>query len=55
VLERGRADCLVELITAGAATTAPIAPFRPERFAEGNLIVGNDYQLPPDGGRALVH
>jgi sarcosine oxidase subunit beta len=35
--------CIAELILQGAATTAPIAPFRPERFAEGDLIQGDDY------------
>lgn len=32
--------CLAELITSGAATTADITPFRPERFTSGNLIYG---------------
>jgi sarcosine oxidase, subunit beta len=35
--------CIAELITKGAAETAPIEPFRYGRFAEHDLIVGNDY------------
>jgi sarcosine oxidase subunit beta len=38
--------CVAELVTEGAATTAPIAPFRLARFAEGDPILGNDYSLP---------
>lgn len=57
--------CLAELIVAGAATTAPIAPFRLARFAEGDSIHGNDYALPPEAvdqrevaelrGQSLIH
>lgn len=57
--------CLAELVTRGAAETAPIAPFRPGRFADGQPIAGNEYELPPetidaDGvsalmGRGLIH
>lgn len=52
--------CVAELITTGAATTAPIAPFRLARFAEHDPILGNDYSLP-DGlaaqlkRNALIH
>jgi sarcosine oxidase, subunit beta len=35
--------CIAELIVNGSATTAPIEPFNYNRFAGGNLIVGNDY------------
>lgn len=35
--------CIAELILNGAATTAPIEPFRPQRFAEEDLILGDDY------------
>lgn len=57
--------CLAELVTRGAAETAPIEPFRPGRFAEGAPIVGNEYELPPEAidadgvgallGRGLIH
>lgn len=57
--------CLAELVTRGAAETAPIEPFRPGRFAEGEPLAGEDYDLPPetidaDGvgallGRGLIH
>ena len=57
--------CLAELITTGETRTAPIAPFRLARFAEGDLIAGNDYELPEEAidrrertlllGRGLVH
>ncbi len=52
--------CVAELITEGAAYTAPIAPFRLARFAENDPILGNDYALP-DGlaaqlkRNALIH
>jgi sarcosine oxidase subunit beta len=51
--------CLAELVTRGAAETAPIEPFRPGRFAEGQPIAGDDYELPPeaiaaDGVSALL-
>jgi sarcosine oxidase subunit beta len=44
--------CIAELIVGGAATTAPIEPFRYERFAENDLIQGNDYA--PIVGRSGV-
>ena len=52
--------CVAELITTGAATTAPIAPFRLARFAENDPILGNDYALPGDlsarlSKDALIH
>jgi len=57
--------CIAELITTGEATTAPIKPFRFERFADNDLIVGDEYSLPSDAvdneqveflrGRGLVH
>jgi sarcosine oxidase, subunit beta len=57
--------CIAELITTGQAATAPIAPFRLARFAEGDLITGNEYTLPEEAidrreraillGRGLVH
>jgi glycine/D-amino acid oxidase-like deaminating enzyme len=57
--------CIAELITTGQATTAPIAPFRLARFAESDLITGNEYTLPEEAidrreraillGRGLVH
>ncbi len=40
--------CVAELITVGAATTAPLAPCRLARFAEHDPILGNDYALPGD-------
>lgn len=46
--------CVAELITTGAATTAPIAPFRLARFAENDPIVGNDYSLPQLFERAAL-
>ncbi len=40
--------CIAELVVHGASETAPIEPFRFARFAEQDLIVGNDYEpLPP--------
>lgn len=50
--------CVAELITAGAATTAPIEPFRPTRFEEGDPIRHDSYALPAEalrGGAGLVH
>jgi sarcosine oxidase, subunit beta len=57
--------CLAELVTRGAAETAPIEPFRPGRFGEGRPLTGDEYELPPetiDGegtgallGRGLIH
>jgi sarcosine oxidase, subunit beta len=47
--------CVAELITAGAATTAPIEPFRYERFAEQDLIVGNDYAPIPNRDGVSPH
>lgn len=44
--------CMAELILQGAATTAPIEPFRPQRFAENDLIRGDDYA--PITGRSGV-
>jgi len=38
--------CLAELITAGAATTAPIGPFRLARFDDGDPIANEAYSLP---------
>jgi hypothetical protein len=38
--------CMAELITHGAARTAPIHAFRPTRFAEGEPIQGVEYHLP---------
>lgn len=40
--------CMAELIVNGAAITAPIRPFRLDRYVEGEPIVGNDYRLPRD-------
>ncbi len=45
--------CVAELVTAGAAVTAPLAPFRLARFAEGTPIRGNDYALPGDLAASL--
>lgn len=42
--------CVAELITGGAATTAPIAPFRLARFAEQAPIPDNAYRLPAIAG-----
>ena len=49
--------CLAELITAGAATTAPLEPFRPTRFAESDPIRHEGYVLPDEAvrGPGLVH
>lgn len=41
--------CLAELIVDGKATSAPIEPFRPTRFAEGQPLSGLEYSLPADG------
>jgi sarcosine oxidase subunit beta len=38
--------CLAELITVGAATTAPLEPFRVGRFGDGDLIENEAYSLP---------
>jgi sarcosine oxidase subunit beta len=41
--------CVAELIVDGKASTAPIEPFRPTRFAEGRPLSGAEYSLPADG------
>lgn len=41
--------CMAELIVDGKASTAPIEPFRPTRFAEGQPLSGAEYSLPADG------
>jgi sarcosine oxidase subunit beta len=38
--------CLAELITEGRARTVDISAFRPERFAEGQLIAGRHPYAP---------
>ena len=45
--------CMAELITKGKATTVDIRPFRLGRFADGDLIVGDEYRLPPESGHRL--
>jgi len=57
--------CMAELIVDGKASTAPIEPFRPTRFAEGEPLSGAEYTLPSDGvypeafdelsARGLIH
>lgn len=41
--------CMAELIVDGKASSAPIEPFRPTRFAEGEPLSGAEYTLPSDG------
>lgn len=51
-------SCIAELIVDGHATTAPIEPFAPDRFANGRLIENNAYWIGggSDSSRdALVH
>jgi sarcosine oxidase subunit beta len=57
--------CLAELITEGAARTAPLHAFRTTRFAEGEPIQGVEYDLPASArdygqiasfrGRGFIH
>ena len=47
--------CLAELIVQGQASTAPIAPFRLTRFAEQDLIKGNDYLPLSDQSGVTPH
>ena len=45
--------CMAELVTDGRATTLDLHPFRLSRFAEGDPIVGDEYELPPSFGHKL--
>jgi glycine/D-amino acid oxidase-like deaminating enzyme len=47
--------CLAELIVHGAASTAPIEPFRLERFAENDLVRGHDYAPLERGAGPTPH
>lgn len=58
-------SCMAELVESGTTVTAPIHPFRPTRFAEGDPITGAEYSLPEEAvdsrelgelrGRGLIH
>lgn len=50
--------CVAELIVNGRATTAPLEPFDPGRFARGAPVERRDYRVGEDGDEtrdALVH
>jgi sarcosine oxidase, subunit beta len=45
--------CVAELVTGGRAVMVDLHPFRLARFAEGDPIVGDEYELPPVFGHKL--
>jgi sarcosine oxidase subunit beta len=45
--------CMAELIAEGGATTVDITPFRLSRFAEGQPIEGDEYNLPAEFGHKI--
>ncbi|HEX6676239.1 MAG TPA: FAD-binding oxidoreductase [Actinomycetes bacterium] len=44
---------IAEMVTGGRAETVDLHPFRLSRFAEGDPIVGDEYELPPTFGHKL--